>query len=314
MHETSNALHREGLHVVLPAPETPLRKALRGALHDTPNVTVTDHSLLEQDVDAIVSPANSFGWMDGGLELQLLERYGMQLQQHVRAHLRRDWGGELPVGMATSLPLPHPGPTTLVIAPTMRVPMRLPADTVNPYLAVRAALRLALGRTPATMGAPIRSIALPGMGTGVGGVTPEVFARQVTAAIDSLDADPPDDWWTGTRSHQLLSGVVVRDLQDEQPPPPVDARVSGHVVEDTITPLGDRLHAVLTHSQSQLVGLLTIDDGWSCRTVRVEVEVDPARARQLLASLRIRFHGEGERLIEHLVGLPGARRTASTQP
>jgi hypothetical protein len=89
-------------------------------------------SLLDVPVDAIVSPANSFGWMDGGLDAQLLERYGESLQHLVQARIRAEWNGELPVGCALSVPLPDGGPSWLIVAPTMRVPMRLPRDSVNP--------------------------------------------------------------------------------------------------------------------------------------------------------------------------------------
>lgn len=42
--------------------------------HNAANVTIADCDLLEVETDAIVSPANSFGFMDGGLDYHLCER------------------------------------------------------------------------------------------------------------------------------------------------------------------------------------------------------------------------------------------------
>ena len=92
----------------------------------------------------------------------------------------------------------------------MRVPMRLGDETVNPYLATRATLLL-------TRDDPrIKSIAFPGMGTGVGGVSAEICARQMRAAlIDSLGpAKPmPSSWAEASENHQDLYGAAPRNLQ-----------------------------------------------------------------------------------------------------
>src|SRR5688572_14950286 len=50
--------------------------------------------------DAIVSPANSFGYMDGGIDAAYTRRFGSGLAERLRDVLRAAWDGELPVGMA----------------------------------------------------------------------------------------------------------------------------------------------------------------------------------------------------------------------
>jgi O-acetyl-ADP-ribose deacetylase (regulator of RNase III) len=78
----------------------------------------------------------------------------------------------------------------MISAPTMReAGEQLPADTVHPYLAARAVFRLWLhGRLD--NGVPVReavrTIAMPGLGTGVGEVEPQTCARQVAAAWDEV--------------------------------------------------------------------------------------------------------------------------------
>lgn len=44
------------------------------------NVTIMEGDICNMSCDAVVSPANSFGFMDGGLDLALSERFGWGLQ------------------------------------------------------------------------------------------------------------------------------------------------------------------------------------------------------------------------------------------
>src|SRR6516165_8416263 len=64
-------------------------------------VQVSAGDIFELKADAIVSPANSFGYMDGGIDLVYLRRFGWELQNRLQLHLREEHDGELPVGQAT---------------------------------------------------------------------------------------------------------------------------------------------------------------------------------------------------------------------
>ena len=62
----------------------------------------------------------------------------------------------------------------------------------------------------------LRTIAFPGMGTGVGKVPPEICARQIrTAILRHRDnrATLPKSWAEASEDHQLLYGDTARDLQ-----------------------------------------------------------------------------------------------------
>lgn len=89
--------------------------------------------------DAIVSPANSFGFMDGGIDAVYTYQLGPQVQERLRERLGREHGGELPVGRAVIVPTGRDEIPWCISAPTMRIPGDV-ADTVNVYLAFRAAL------------------------------------------------------------------------------------------------------------------------------------------------------------------------------
>lgn len=151
-------------------------------------VVVVEGDILDGRCDAVVSPANSFGFMDGGIDLAYRRYFGMDLQSRVQAKIKDEFFGELPVGQATVVPTGHEAFPYLVAAPTMRIPDQI-GDTVNVYLAFRAALLAVLahnGRAPTL----IKSIRVPGLGTGIGAMPLARAARQMHAAYISVFEAP----------------------------------------------------------------------------------------------------------------------------
>ena len=100
-----------------------------------PSVEIIDGDILKQAASAIVSPANSFGYMDGGLDLKYSQHFGWELEARVRDELEKNYYGELPVGNAIIVETKNPTIPYLISAPTMRVPSDV-SNTVNAYLAV----------------------------------------------------------------------------------------------------------------------------------------------------------------------------------
>lgn len=113
--------------------------AWREVFAGTADVTVSHGNILELTGTAIVSPANSFGWMDGGIDLAYRERFGERLERAVQREIETYHAGELPVGQAIMVHVGDQRIQTIVVAPTMRVPEPV-RGTVNAYLAFRAAL------------------------------------------------------------------------------------------------------------------------------------------------------------------------------
>lgn len=144
-------------------------------------------SVIGLGVDALVSPANSFGYMDGGIDGVYTNTFGKGLQNMVQAKILAEHDGELPVGKAIVVGVPHRANATegerrvrsFVIAPTMRVPGNV-AGTPNVYLASRAAFNVARR-------AGIGCLAIPGMGTGVGGVSPAECAYHMRLAWEASE-------------------------------------------------------------------------------------------------------------------------------
>lgn len=176
-------------HILLCALDGTLADAWRPVAEGRPGISVHTGSIVDTPVDAVVSPANSYGWMRGGVDALYANTFH-GVEERVRSAVLAYHGGELPVGEAVLVPTGVSRPYWLISAPTMREPgEQLPADTVHPYLAARAVFRLWQdGRLDD--GRPVREvisvIGLPGLGTGVGGVDPAVCARQVSAAWDEL--------------------------------------------------------------------------------------------------------------------------------
>jgi len=126
--------------------------------------------------------------------------------------------GELLVGMADIVPTDHSAIPYLITAPTMRVPMIL-ENTVNVYLAIRAVLRLikyGMFEDGTAIDDMVETVAFPGMGTGVGRVPPNLFARQMKQAIEDIVEEKhrfPRTWWEAAQQHQLLYGNEAHNLQ-----------------------------------------------------------------------------------------------------
>ena len=148
------------------------------------NVRISHGDIFERPADAIVSPANSFGYMDGGIDLVYLRRFGWELQTRLQAHLRDEHDGELPVGQATIIETFDAAIPYLVSAPTMRIPMNV-SNTINAYLAFRAAIRAVKLHNRVVPGVAIRTVICPGLCTAIGGMPPDLSARQMAAAFEA---------------------------------------------------------------------------------------------------------------------------------
>ncbi|MEM6581372.1 MAG: macro domain-containing protein [Pseudomonadota bacterium] len=168
--------------MTLVAFSTDLYYAWREQFDGVAGVSVEEGNILALSADAIVSPANSFGYMDGGLDLKYSQHFGWELEARVRKVLEEDHGGEIPVGSAIIVATEHKQVPYLVSAPTMRVPMDV-STTINAYLAFKAVL-LEVKRFNASGYGAINSILCPGLGTGEGRLAPAKCAKQMRRAWD----------------------------------------------------------------------------------------------------------------------------------
>ena len=180
------------MNIILTSVDDALADAWERFCGDLPFVSVYRGSIFDLPCDAVVSPANSYGFMDGGIDMLYSEFFGWGVQERLQEVIKEKHYGEILVGSAEIVETGHSNLPFLIAAPTMRVPMIL-QHSVNPYLAARAVLLLVKhgifthgDYTGQPIADVIGSIAFPGLGTGVGRIGPNTCARQVRAAIDAV--------------------------------------------------------------------------------------------------------------------------------
>lgn len=210
------------MKLILTAVEKSLTDAWTKFCGELDCVTVHHGSILDVDCDAVVSPANSFGFMDGGIDGVYLHHFGRDLQTRVQQQIFEYHKGELLVGQADVVETGNDKIPYLIAAPTMRVPMNLP-ETVNPYLAARAILVLVTRgkflsgqHRGQVVSDHIQTVALPGLGTGVGKVGFNTCAHQVRTAINDIllqEYRMPQSWAEASERHQLLYTTKLKRLQ-----------------------------------------------------------------------------------------------------
>ena len=143
-------------------------------------------SIVSKTATAVVSPANSFGFMDGGVDLVYTTFFGSQVQESLQSDIQEFCiDQELNVGRALSVATGNAIIPWLIAAPTMRVP-RIIEDYLDVYLAARAAAIVALDLLPQDS-----LVAFPGMGTGAGCVPPAIALRAMVRGIQDARNPAP---------------------------------------------------------------------------------------------------------------------------
>lgn len=146
-------------------------------------------NILEENyIDIIVSPANSHGFMDGGIDDVYRELFpGIQsrVQKCIETYQIKTPLGAfvLPIGSAMLVPTLENNTKLLACVPTMMLPEKI-IGTYNVYWAMRGLFKVLDKIMAHPLHPNIMNVAIPCMGTGVGQLPPEVSARQIQAAMD----------------------------------------------------------------------------------------------------------------------------------
>ena len=136
-------------------------------------VVVEKGDLTQIDCDAIVNPANSFGYMGGGVAGAIKRIGGLEIEKEALSKAPIAVGKAVATTAGT-LPCKY-----VIHAPTMKQPaMRISVENVR--LATQAALELGVELN-------LKSIAIPGMGTGVGRVPIEDAAEAIVSIAKEFE-------------------------------------------------------------------------------------------------------------------------------
>ena len=98
------------MRIYLASVKPQLAKDWRQFCGDLDFVSVHEGSIFDLQCDAVVSPANSFGFMDGGIDSLYSRRFGWHVQKRLQRLIQDEHHGELLVGAAeiveTDAPIP----------------------------------------------------------------------------------------------------------------------------------------------------------------------------------------------------------------
>ncbi|MFJ9018960.1 macro domain-containing protein [Streptomyces sp. NPDC102259] len=207
------------LRVVLTDINASVVEAWRAAFADTPGMEIRKGSILDEEVDAWVSPTNARGLMNGGVDAAIKRHLGAGIQLRVQRAIRDRFEGRLPVGSAVCVPSGAVNPRFLISTPTMEQSSQNVSETLNVALACAAAFQAIHQQNRESPGS-IASVALVGMGAHTGRVPARVCANLM---------------WTGHtlfHDHRFedyddLRGTIVAQLDDiEQAPAEQRVRIT----------------------------------------------------------------------------------------
>ena len=178
-------LPEKSLKIILCGNDTEATSAFVDQFFEIACVQIVLGNILDLDTTALVSPANSFGEMSGGLDKAIDNFYDQRAQKTAMKMIQEKYFGELPVGNAEILSMATEIFPYLILAPTMRIPGKLPNDSINAYLAMRAAL-ISIEEFNRFKPGGISSVAIPSFCTGVGGMQYIESAKQMRTAFEMI--------------------------------------------------------------------------------------------------------------------------------
>jgi len=190
------------MKLILVAPNPMLCHAWADYFKNLPEVEIVNDNFENlPEFDCMVSAANSFGLMDGGVDAAITRYFGDDLMFRVQKRIIAEFFGEQPVGTSMIVETNHPKHPYVAHTPTMRVPLEI-AHTDHVYLAMWALLR-EVHRHNQTAERKINIIACPGLGTGTGHVPYREAARQMALAYRNFLSPPAFISWQFASERQV---------------------------------------------------------------------------------------------------------------
>jgi len=132
-------------------------------------ITIIQGDITNLEVDAVVNAANSYGYMGGGVAGAIKRIGGQEIEMEAVSY------APIPIGSAVVTKAGRLKCKHVIHAPTMEQPASL-IDVENVKEATRAALECADENG-------LKRIAIPGMGTGIGGVPMDKAAMTMIEVI-----------------------------------------------------------------------------------------------------------------------------------
>lgn len=207
--------------LILSAVSQDLFEAFKKHFAKFPQVEVVFKRFEDTEFDCVVSAANSFGLMDGGVDQCITDYFGIQMMKRVQQEVLKQYYGEQPVGTSMIVrgnEAVVPGVKNKYVAhtPTMRIPMDI-NKTSYVYSAMKAML-IAVekhnqnyfengGNSDDTK---IETVVCPGLGTNAGRVPAEEAAKMMSLALYHF-LNPPTaiSWYYATQRHAEIQNRQI---------------------------------------------------------------------------------------------------------
>ena len=143
-----------------------------------PSFEVEEGNPLAFDIDAIVSPANTKGIMNGGYDAVLRRFFGVSIEYLVRQYLEKY---KIDVGQAIAVKTGHPKVHWLIVTPTVSVTGEgLSGHESISYACAYNSVKVAHEKN-------VKYLGMTGLGSGVGSLDRRISARhQVQGIEDAL--------------------------------------------------------------------------------------------------------------------------------
>lgn len=183
-------------------------EALENQFSDLPNITFTNADIVSVKADCIVSPGNSYGCMDGGVDRFI--NYSLNyISTTVKNMIKTKYNGEQPVGTTMLIKLEKNDLSSnnwkyLAHTPTMRIPKDI-STSDNAYIAFRSLLRK-INSHNLKNSDKINSVVVTSFCSGAGSMKPDTSAKQMRIAYN-LEMSNNDPGWNiaNTIESQLAS-------------------------------------------------------------------------------------------------------------
>lgn len=227
--------------LILSAISEDLFEAFKKHFAKFPQVEIVFKPFEQTEFDCVVSAANSFGLMDGGVDQCITDYFGIQMMKRVQAQIISEYYGEQPVGTSMivrgnadfkfSTDTVEGSKSQLLKnkyvahTPTMRIPMDI-NQTSYVYSAMKAML-IAVEKHNFEVdefkkhnienhNTRIDVVVCPGLGTNAGRVPAEEAAKMMSLALHHF-LNPPlaINWYYATVRHSEIQNRKITDEDDD---------------------------------------------------------------------------------------------------
>ena len=188
------------------------------------------------EVDCVVSPANSFGLMDGGYDLAITKWFGYELMEKVQQYIVENFYGEQPVATSFLIDTGYKD-IKLIHTPTMREPSAIKEPLVV-YQCMRTTLLEAIKHK-------VNSIVIPAFGGECGNLDYDLIAKMMYQGYSQVMSYIPSEikWNNHLSNRALYRDITCKEIDtgNKFVKHPYFNIVVGNIVDDEILLKGDAI-------------------------------------------------------------------------